>query len=90
MGSVIKGPTKTDGSWDLYASFPSDAGRKDGNIAVSEDNGRTWHIRKTIPGAFAYSAIQIAPGGKHLLCLYEADGYKNETLLTIPLDELSN
>jgi len=88
MGSVIKGPAKADGSWDLYASFPSDKGRKDGQIAVSEDNGKTWQIRKIIPGAYAYSAIQVSPDGKHLLCLYEAAGYKNETLLMIPLSEL--
>ena len=89
MGSVIKGPVKDDGSWDLYASFPSDKGRRDGQIARSVDNGKTWQIQKTIPGAFAYSALQIAPAGRHLLCLYEADGYKRVKLLTIALDQLS-
>lgn len=83
MGSVISSP---DGN--LYASFPSNKGRKDGQIAISADNGQTWQIKKIIPGAFAYSAIQIAPDGKHLLCLYEGGDYKNETLLTIPLRDL--
>ena len=88
MGSVIRGPIKADGSWDLYASFPSDKGRRDGQIAVSEDNGGTWEVRKVIPGGFAYSALQVAPDGKHLLCLYEAAGYKEERLLRIPFGEL--
>ena len=72
MGSVIKGPVKDDGTWDLWASFPSDAGRKDGQIAVSQDNGRSWRIMKVIPGPFAYSALQVSPDQKSLLCLMKA------------------
>ena len=45
-------------------------------------------VRKVIPGGFAYSALQVAPDGKHLLCLYEAAGYKEERLLRIPFGEL--
>ncbi len=88
MGSVIKGPTEEDGTWDLWASFPSSAGRKDGQIAISEDNGQSWRIVKVIPGPFAYSTLQVSPDQKSLLCLYESDGYKSETLLTIPFEEL--
>ena len=89
MGSVIKGPVKKDGTWDLWASFPSDAGRKDGQIAVSRDNGRSWEIVEVIPGPFAYSALQISPDQQNLLCLYESNGYRSETLLTIPLRDLT-
>ncbi|CAN5178180.1 sialidase family protein [soil metagenome] len=89
MGSVIKGPAARDGSWDLIASFPSAQGRRDGQIAVSGDHGQTWEIRKVIAGGFAYSALQLAPGGNDLLCLYETAGYKNLTLLTIPLEEIT-
>ncbi len=89
MGSLIKGPTKEDGTWDLWASFPSNAGRKDGQIAVSKNNGQSWHIVKVIPGPFAYSALQVSADQKSLLCLYESDGYRTETLLTIPLEQIS-
>lgn len=88
MGSIIKGPIRTDGTWDLWASFPSNTGRKDGQIMVSTDNGNTWRIVKIISGPFAYSALQVSPDHKSLLCLYESDGYKSETLLTIPFDQL--
>ncbi|MFT5131511.1 MAG: N-sulfoglucosamine sulfohydrolase, partial [Rhodothermales bacterium] len=88
MGSVIKGPLKADGSWDLWASFPSKAGRKDGQIVVSRDNGATWQVAKVIPGAFAYSALQVAPDQQHLLCLYESEGYRTQTLLIIPFSEI--
>lgn len=88
MGSVIKGPIIADDSWDLYASFPSDKGRKDGQIAVSKDYGATWQIRKVVEGPFAYSALQMSPDGKMLLCLYESHGYKDMTLLSIPIETL--
>jgi arylsulfatase A-like enzyme len=88
MGAVVKGPVKEDGTWDLWASFPSDAGRKEGQIAVSKDNGNTWRIVKVVPGPFAYSALQVSPDELSLLCLYESDNYESETLLTIPFAEL--
>ena len=88
MGSLIAGPVKGDGSWDLYASFPSAAGRKDGQVAVSTDMGKTFQIKKIIKGAFAYSATRISPDGRSLLCLYESGGYKSIRLLRIPLEEL--
>ena len=89
MGSVVKGPEKEDGTWDLWASFPSSAGRKDGQIAVSKNNGQSWRIVRVIPGPFAYSALQVSPDQKSLLCLCETDGYRTETLITIPLKELA-
>ena len=88
MGAVVQGPIKDDGTWDLYASFPSDKGRKDGRIARSSDNGQTWNVLKVINGPFAYSALQVSPDQKNLLCLYESSGYKTETLLRIPIAEL--
>ena len=88
MGSVIKGPIREDGAWDLWASFPSNAGRKDGQIAVSKDNGRSWRIVKVIPGPFAYSTLRVSPDQSSLLCLYESDGYRTQTLSKIPFDEL--
>ena len=88
MGAVVKGPVKADGTWDLWASFPSNTGRQDGQIAVSKDNGRTWRIMKIIYGPFAYSALQVSPDRSSLLCLYESDGYKTQTLITMPFDTI--
>ena len=88
MGSVIRGPKKKDGSWVLYATFPSNKGRKNGQIAVSQDNGKTWQVKKIVKGAFAYSATAISGDGKHLLCLYETNGYKSQILIAVPLSEL--
>ena len=88
MGSVIKGPLKKDGTWDLYASFPSAEGRKNGQIAISTDHGKTFKIKKIVKGGFAYSASQISADGKHLELIYEADGYKTLRFLSIPLNEL--
>ncbi len=90
MAGLIKGPIKKDGSWDLYASFPGNQGRKNGQIVVSEDNGETWEIVKIIPGAFAYSALQLSSDNDHLLCFFESDGYRSMTLLKIPVAELQS
>ncbi len=88
MGSIIPGPKKADGNWNLYATFPSSQGRKNGQIAISTDHGQTFSVKKVVTGAFAYSASQISPDGKSLLCLYEANGYKKMRFLAIPLSEL--
>ncbi len=90
MGSLIKGPVKEDGTWDLWASFPSNAGRRDGRIAVSHDNGKNWRIVKVVHGPFAYSALQIAPSKKHLLCFYEAENYRREVLVSIDIAKVCN
>lgn len=71
MGSIVRGPEKPDGSWNLYASFPSNAGRKNGQLAISRDNGKTFQIRMIVKGGFAYSSTQISHDGKSLLGLYE-------------------
>jgi len=89
MGALIKGPVQSDGTWDLWASFPSNAGRKDGQIAVSRDNGQNWQIVKVIPGPFAYSVLQVSPDNSSLLCFYESNKCQSETLLTLPFETLS-
>lgn len=88
MGSLIKGPIKKDGTWDIYASFPSSEGRKNGQIAISTDFGKTFQIKKIITGDFAYSASQISADGKYFELLYETEGYKSIRFLSIPLKEL--
>lgn len=88
MGSIIRGPGKGDIDWDLHATFPSSEGRKNGQIAISTDNGKTFQIKKIITGYFGYSVSQISPDGKHLLCLYETDEVKEIRLLSIPLSTL--
>jgi sialidase-1 len=88
MGSLIKGPVHADGTWDLWASFPSNTGRKDGQIAVSRDNGQTWSIVTIIPGLFSYSALQVSPDQTNLLCFYESNDCLSETLLKLPFAEL--
>lgn len=87
MGSIISGPVKADGSWDLYASFPSASGRRDGQIAISTDNGKTFQIKKIIKGRFAYSATQISADGKSLHLIYETINHE-ERFLTIPISKL--
>ena len=87
MGSIVKGPKRGEG-WDLYASFPSAKGRKDGQIAISKDFGKSFEIQKIVKGDFAYSATQVSPDGKSLLCFYETDGYKTIRLLEIPFEEI--
>ena len=88
MGSVISGPAKADGTWNLYASFPSNKGRKNGQIAISKDNGKTFQIKHIITGAFGYSATQISPDGKNLYCIYEAKNVRELRFLSIPLKDL--
>ena len=87
MGSIVKGPKRGEG-WDLYASFPSAKGRKDGQIAILKDFGKSFEIQKIVKGDFAYSATQVSPDGKSLLCFYETDGYKTIRLLEIPFEEI--
>lgn len=88
MGALIKGPVRADGTWDLWASFPSNRGRRDGQMVVSKDHGKTWRVVKVVPGSFAYSALGISPDQQNLLCLYESDNYRTQTLLRIPFAEL--
>jgi sialidase-1 len=88
MGSLIKGPKKKDGTWDLFASFPSSEGRKNGQIAISTDFGKSFQIKKIISGPFAYSATQISADGQNLELFYEADNYKSIRFLSIPLKDL--
>ena len=68
MGSVVKGPVRGT-NWDLWASFPSAMGRKNGQIALSKDFGQSFEIRKIIEGSFAYSATQVSPNGKEPVVL---------------------
>lgn len=74
--------------WDLWASFPSAQGRKNGQIAVSKDFGESFEIRKIITGDFGYSATQVSPDGKSLLCFFENGGYKVIRFLKIPFSDL--
>lgn len=88
MGSVVKGPKKEDGSWDLYTTFPSNEARKDGQIAISTDYGKSFQIKKIVTGAFAYSASQISADGKNLELIYETDRNRALRFLSISLKEL--
>ena len=88
MGSLIKGPENKYGSWDLYATFPSNEARKDGQIAISNNNGKSFQIKKIVKGSFAYSASQISADGKSLELIYETDRYRTIRFLSIPLKEL--
>lgn len=87
MGSIVKGPKRGNG-WDLWASFPSPKGRKNGQIAVSKDFGKSFEIRKIVTGDFGYSTTQVSPDGESLLCFYETDGYKVIRFLEIPFADL--
>ncbi|NWK54136.1 exo-alpha-sialidase [Verrucomicrobiaceae bacterium N1E253] len=88
MGSVISGPEKPDGSWDLYASHPAPQSRVDGRISISTDHGKSFQIKKIIKGYFGYSVMQISPDGKNLLCLYETKKVREIRFLSISLDQL--
>jgi len=88
MGSIVAGPVKADGNWDLYASFPSAKARANGQVAISIDNGKTFQIKTIISGYFGYSTTQISPDGKDLLLFYESDKVRSIRFLRIPLSEL--
>ena len=88
MGSLIRGPVDANGQWDLIATFPSNAGRKDGQIAVSRDNGRTFTVEKIVVGGFGYSASQMSPDSKNLLLLFETGKPMSLRFLSIPIADL--
>lgn len=88
MGSLISGPEKADGSWDLYVSHPGPKARIDGRISVSKDHGQSFEVKKIITGYFGYSVTQISPDGKSLLCLYETKKVRETRFLSIPLKQL--
>ena len=88
MGSIVRGPADGNGEWSLFASFPSDAERIDGRIALSRDCGQSFEVRAVVHGSFAYSATQVSPDGRSLLCLYERSKAKELRLLSIPIAKL--
>lgn len=87
MGSILRGPEEGDGNWNLFASFPSNVGRINGQLAISRDHGRTFVIKKIVQGRFGYSSIQLSPDGQRLLCLYETGDPLQLRFLSIPLTE---
>ena len=60
----------------------------DGRIAISTDHGKSFETRAIVRGSFGYSATQIAPDRKNLLCFYETQSQLR--LLTIPFAKLED
>lgn len=86
-GAVVRGSKLGDDSWNLWTSFPSNEGRQNGQIAESNDNDPTCQAVYVVPGFFAYSVLQISPDRSQLLCLYERNNDRTQTLLSLPLHQ---
>lgn len=78
MGAVVVHPgdvNRGTGPWLLYsapyATSRSHQDRRDVTIYASQDDGKTWPIRKRLhQGPSAYSDLAVFPDGQ-ILCFYE-------------------
>lgn len=69
----------------LFSNLHSQKKRENLGIKISDDNGTTWKLLKTIePGSSAYSVL-VPLGKKTYGILYEADGYKDIIFETFEL-----
>jgi sialidase-1 len=64
--------TPGDGSHLLLFSNPAETeARKNLTVRLSRDDGKTWHVSRTLyPGPAAYSNLAVLPDG-NFACLYE-------------------
>lgn len=73
MASVFRVPSSTDGKSRILFSGPQSIKRENGTVFVSDDDGRTWPVKRVLcPGSFAYSCLTALPDGT-VGCLYEVD-----------------
>jgi sialidase-1 len=64
---------KSEKSRLLYTG-PESTKRENGTVHVSNDEGRTWPLKKVLyPGSFGYSVLTRLPDGS-VGCLFETDG----------------
>lgn len=91
MGSVVRLPDAADGAArGLLFSGPQGAGRENGTVFLSTDDGKTWPVRRTIqPKAFAYSCLTVLPDGD-VGCLYESDDCRRIVFARFGLDWLKS
>lgn len=67
---------ETGKSYLLYSKNESTKGRKNLTIRLSEDNGKTWPVSRTVdPGSASYSDLAVLPDNT-ILVLYETGKYK--------------
>lgn len=68
----------------LVHSGPDSAKREQGTLYLSQDEGKTWPVKRVLyPGPFAYSVLTRFPDGT-LGCLFEADNYQRIVFARIP------
>lgn len=72
MASILRLPGLSPaGKWRIVFSNPHADGRRNLSLKLSEDDGETWSVNKTLDAGFgAYSDLAVLPDGT-LLCFYE-------------------
>jgi sialidase-1 len=75
MASVLRYSFAGDGHPGvLLYSGPDAAKRENGTIRISNDDGKTWPIKRTlVPGSFSYSVL-VKLADNSVGCLFESDG----------------
>lgn len=92
QGTILRYTDPLDGrkSRILFANPATQAGRTNGTIRLSYDEGKTWPIAKTFyRGGYAYSCLTALPGGT-IGCLFERDGYQTITFARFTLGWLTD
>ena len=91
QGSILRLSDPLDGrrSRILFSNPASQAGRRNGTVRLSYDEGKTWPVSQVIhPGGFAYSSLTVLPDGT-IGCLFEADQYRSIRFARFTLDWLT-
>ncbi len=91
QGSIIRLSDPLDGrrSRILFSNPASQAGRRNGTVRLSYDEGNTWAVSRVIcQGSFAYSSLTVLPDGT-IGCLFEADQYRSIRFARFALDWLT-
>lgn len=70
----------------LFSNPGTQAGRTNGTIRLSRDEGQTWVVSRILyPGSFAYSCLTSLPDGS-VGCLFERDGTKKISFARFTID----
>jgi sialidase-1 len=90
MASVLSlGDATEGGKGRIVYSGPQSTKRENGTIALSNDDGKTWPVKRVLrPEGFAYSCLVALPGGA-FGCLYEINDSKTIVFQRLTLDWLN-
>lgn len=85
QASILSYRDPSDDRGGLLFSNPAAKGRTNMTVRLSEDEGRTWPVARTInPGSSAYSCLAALPNGRIGL-VYERDDYGRITFASFTL-----